>query len=358
MKTTVRRSVLVLLTISLCALGTTICRADCGKCHLKKPKLAVELPEKYNTPDGMAVGPDGNIYVSIPNFGNDKYPAKILKISKDDKITEFCDVPAHPDTKKACPLGIGFASDGNLYIADCQALGGAKDFKSRLLRVVIKDGKAVKVEPVVTGFIMANAVSGHGDCVYVTETELDGKPDPMPSGVYRFKLSELSGDKPIKLKPGGKDKHLIAKLYTKNKEWRVGANGLGFDSKGNMFVCNFGDAAVNKITFDKKGKVQSNEVFAQGQGMLCTDGLKVCPKTGDIFIADFLGNAVHRVCAKTGKVTTLAKNDDTDGKGGLLDKPSEVCLRGNKLYVANIDLPMAGNTHDKPHTISVIVLGK
>jgi len=113
---------------------------------------------------------------------------------------------------------------------------------------------------------------------------------------------------------------------------------------------------VNKITFNKKGKVKSNEVFVQGQGMLCTDGLKICPKTDDIFIADFLGNAVHRVSAKTGKVTTLAKNDDTDGAGGLLDKPSEVCLRGGKLYIANIDLPLAGNKHDKPHTISVFEL--
>ena len=31
----------------------------------------------------------------------------------------------------------------------------------------------------------------------------------------------------------------------------------------------------------------------------------------DIYIADFLGNAVHRVCAKTGKVTTIAKNENT-----------------------------------------------
>ena len=42
--------------------------------------------------------------------------------------------------------------------------------------------------------------------------------------------------------------------------------------------------------------------------------------------------------------------------GGLLDRPSEVCLRGNKVYVSNIDLPMKGNEYDRPHTISLIKL--
>ena len=57
-------------------------------------------------------------------------------------------------------------------------------------------------------------------------------------------------------------------------------------------------------------------------------------------------------------MTTIAKNDDTDGAGGKLDRPSEPCIRGNKCYVANIDLPFAGNTFDKPHTVSVIPIGE
>ena len=34
----------------------------------------------------------------------------------------------------------------------------------------------------------------------------------------------------------------------------------------------------------------------------------------------------------------------------------EVCLRGNKVYVANIDLPYDNNEYDAPHTISIIHL--
>ena len=89
--------------------------------------------------------------------------------------------------------------------------------------------------------------------------------------------------------------------------------------------------------------------------MKSTDGLKIDPETGDIYIADFVGNAVHRVSPTTGKVTTVWQNEDNSGGvGGLLDRPSEVCLRGNKIYVANIDLALTGNEYDAPHTISAI----
>jgi len=64
------------------------------------------------------------------------------------------------------------------------------------------------------------------------------------------------------------------------------------------------------------------------------------------------------VDVKTGKVTTLAKNDNTDGADGALDRPSEPCIRGNRCYVSNIDLPLAGNSYDEPHSISIVPLEK
>jgi len=91
--------------------------------------------------------------------------------------------------------------------------------------------------------------------------------------------------------------------------------------------------------------------------MKSTDGMKIDPATGNIYVADFVGNAVHKVCPITGKVTTVWQNkDNSGGIGGLLDRPSEVCIRGNKIYVANIDLALTGNEYDEPHTISVIKL--
>ncbi|NQT89420.1 SMP-30/gluconolactonase/LRE family protein [bacterium] len=331
---------------------------------IKQAQVGFEMPEQYNTPDGMALDQQGNIILSMPNFNDNTYPAKMMRITPDDKMEEIITLPVHPETKKVGPLGVDVAPNGDLYVADCQALAGDDNHKSRILRVVMKDGKAVRVEVVATGFVMSNAIVCHGDSVYMTESNLfsgaevkalGDKAGLMRSGVYRFKIAELDAKKPYTALPGGKDPHLVVTFETKNPDW-VGANGMGFAADGSMYVCNFGDAQLLKFAFDKAGKVAAKTVVAEGQGMLCADGMKVHPKTGDVYIADFLGNAVHVIDVKTGKLTILAKNWNNTGAKGKLDRPSEVCIRGDKCYVANIDLPLAGNKYDVPHSISVIDL--
>ena len=325
----------------------------CGT-SLKSPSIAVNLPEKYNTPDGMVLAPDGNIYLNCLNYNNNVYPAKLLKIDPDDRIREVFTYRPHPETGKAAPLGIDIGPDGNFYVADNQGFYST-DYKSRLLRVNMENGRAVGSEVLVTGFIMSNAVFCHGDSVYVTETSLDVDGTPMPSGVYRFEFSEFKG-KPIKLLPRRRDEHLITSFLTFSDR-RIGANGMAIDSDGTLYVCNFGEASLLKITLDDNGRVKSQKVISQGQGMVSTDGIKIHPKTGEIYVADFDGNAVHKICPETGKVTTIAKNaNNSGGIGGLLDRPSEVCIRGNRLYISNIDLTGDGNVYDEPHTISVIEL--
>ena len=326
--------------------------------ELKTPSIAVNLPAEHNTPDGMTLDEQNNIILSCPNFNDPSHPAWLMKITPDDKLEKYFQLPLHPETNRACPLGIDFGSDGNLYIADSQALGGAEDYKSRLVQLVIEDGKPVRAECVVDGFVFSNAVACYGDHVYVTETKLEPTPGegPMASGVYRFAISEFDPANPIVLEQGGEDPHLVVKLSTKNEDWKVGANGLGFAADGTMYVGNFGDAQLIAVVFDAGGNVASQKIVVEGDPIKSTDGLKVDQETGLVYIADFVGNAVHCVEPATGKVTVIARNGLTDGAGGLLDKCSEVCLRDNKVYVANIDLDLDGNTFDEPYTVSVIEL--
>jgi sugar lactone lactonase YvrE len=322
---------------------------------LLKPALLFKLEDKHSSPDGMCLGKDGNIYLSMNNKNTEfKDPCKIMRITADDKLEDFCDLPGHPDTKICSPLGLGFGSDGNLYVSDNQLfVKDAKMGTSRVLRVVIADGKAQKVEVVATGLNMANGLACFGDSVYVNDTTL-GSETPMPSGVYCFKISELKADAPVKV-TGLDDPHLVLKVMTQNKDHKVGANGLDFDAKGNMYVCNFGDAEVIKATLDKDGKVASSKVLAKGGGMECTDGCHV-DQEGNLWIADFLGNAIAKVNCETGAVTIVAKNAPGDGADGSLDAPSECIRRGNKVYVSNIDITYGPNTGDNVHTMSVITL--
>ncbi|WP_240163629.1 hypothetical protein [Spirosoma taeanense] len=43
------------------------------------PKLLYTLPDKYNTPDGMALAPDGTVYLSVPNLADNSYPGILVK---------------------------------------------------------------------------------------------------------------------------------------------------------------------------------------------------------------------------------------------------------------------------------------
>jgi len=335
------------------------CGAKCG-CDGQKlltPKLGFKLDDQYDSPDGMTIGADGCIYLSMNQAsGGFKHPAKLMRITPDDKLEEFLTLPPHPGTKVASPLGIVFASDGNLYVSDNQAFAGTNK-ASRLLQVVIKDGKPESTAVVATGLQMANGIAAAGDYVYLNETSIDADAKPMISGVYRFKLSELDPATPIAV-TGVDDPNFFLKVetdYGTNDLMKVGANGIGVDSKGNIYVCNFGEASVLKVTLKDDGSIDQVTELCKGQGMESTDGLQIDAED-NLWVADFMGNAIAKICSKSGKVTIVAKNEPGDGADGSLDAPSECIRRGDKVYVANIDLTYGPNTSDDIQTISVIEL--
>lgn len=352
--------------LKLCTLSLVIAAVVLGGCEggLKKPRVLVYLPDTCNTPDGATLDAKGNIIFSCPNFNNNilpegapKQPAVMMKLDKQDKLTEFCTPPVHPETKQFGPMGLDFGPDGHLYVADNQWFTD-KDYKSRLVRIKIADGKPVGYDVVVEGLRVANAVIWRKQHVYVSDTVL-AEAKPLRSGIFRFSLAELKADKPVQLKRDGKDPHLIAEMLT-HGEIGFGADGLTFDPDGNLYCGNFGDGTIQKITFDKDGKVKSNEVWCKSPKMKCCDGIFYDKRTNRIYVADMVQNAVQAVTLD-GKVTTIVRNGDTTGADGGLDQPCEVIVRGDELIVVNMDMPFDGivNTKfDKPYTLSVVKLPK
>jgi len=317
---------------------------------------AVTLPAEASTPDGMTVAKDGKIYLNTLNL---QVPAvaAVWTLDAENRLEKLIDLPPHPETEGVYPLGIAQGADGNFYVADNQTFGSNMDHKSRLLRVVMRNGEAVRVETVATGMIAANAVEAFGKRIYVTETCLIDGVEPHVSGVYRFELDELLADKPVQLAPDGADARLVARFTTEASDWRkdVGANGLAITPAGVLYVCNFGEASILKGKLKDDGFLKDPlEVLVKGHGMGSTDGMKYAADWDMLIVADFFSNAVHLVSAKTGRVKTIAKNANSTGAGGMLDKPSEPCVRGTTIYVSNIDLPYDGNEPDKPDTLSVI----
>ncbi|TKG97278.1 hypothetical protein EYV94_02285 [Puteibacter caeruleilacunae] len=341
------------IIVSSFVLGIAVLLMGCSG-GLKTPTLAFgkPLPDKYNSPDGMTLGKDNCIYLSMNNVNDFTHPAKVLCITEDDQLEEIVQLPAHPETGVASPLGLVFASDGNLYVSDNQSFASEKPGLSRIIKVTMNNGKATGCKVVALGFNMANGITTKGDRIYIAETNLNaGK--PHKSGVYSFTLAELNSESPIVVKGLG-DSHLITSFVTKNEDHPVGANGVAFNSKGELFVCNFGDAQVLKFIVDDNAKVQSQEIFAQGGGMMSVDGMQI-DKEDNLWIADFLGNAVVKI-SPTGEVMIVSKNGQTDGANGELDAPSECIRRGDRVYVSNIDLTYGDNKADKVHTMSLIEL--
>ena len=320
----------------------------------KEPKLFMELPVICPTPDGMAMDKEGNIILSCPNYADQSHPAVLMKIDNNDKLTLFYQVPVLEETGLACPMGMDFDEDGNLYIADNQGWVKANN-KGRILKVIIENGKPVGYEVVAYGMSHPNGVKVKDGFLYVTQSMLpDIKSDKIVSAVYRFKLS----DKNIKISNTLGDKNLFAKFKTQDPNCQYGLDGLVFDSKGNLFVGDFGDATLYKITFDDAGNVSSNTTFARDDCMKSIDGICIDDKD-NIYVADFSNNAIC-VVSPNGKVSVLAKSGDCDGSKGGLDQPGEPLVRGNKLIVVNFDMVTGpdklNSGHDKPYTLSVIEL--
>ena len=323
------------------------------------PKLLYTLPAKYNTPDGMALAPDGSIYLSIPNLADNTYPGVLVKFTP-DSVQFFASLPAHPDTKHACPMDLAFGPDGNLYYADNQ-YENDKNYKSRLMRVRIQNGKAAGVEPVVTGFGLSNAVVWKGNTIYVTDSQWDMPDNDKGSAVFHFTLDELNKGI-VSLKPKTIDSHILATFTTQVNETGVdnGADGLDYDSKGNFYTGSFGDGTLYKLTLKPDGKLASKEVVNVSEKIPCIDGLIVDRKTDRIYLCNSRMNAIMTV-DPDGKVGTLVQNGDADGKDGRIDQPAEVLLKGNRLYITDFDKPekkFVNTKTDDVHTMSYVDLLK
>lgn len=355
------------VALAVAAVAVTAGAAGHAAPPLATPRLLAELPAECNTPDGMCLLADGSIVVSIPNFNDPAAPPLLARITSDNKAEVFHRFPTpYPGLKKGVdrigPMGIARdPASGDLYLADNQ-FSPDNPRQSRLWRLTLRDGKIAGMFLVASGLNIANGVAVHGGHVYLTESTLDQVFNPtMKSAVLCF---ELGAENVQMATPLASDPHVLATFESKNKVWPFGADGITFDSKGNLYVGVFSDGDLYKITFDAAGKVQSNKLFVRAPGRLIScDGMSCDLKTNNIYLADCAANAVH-VIHPDGVLETLAKNDDVPDvaakRRGLLDEPCEVLFRGNQVIVSNMDWPLDGFVNQKPYrmpaTISVIEL--
>ena len=323
---------------------------------MQEPKLFAILPEYVCTPDGMAIDEEGNLILACPNYADLSKPGCILKINEKKEIRKWVDVPVLEETGHAFPMGIGFGPDWDLYVVDNQGWSGAPElvFRGRILRLRIRDNRVVKTTVVARGMEHPNGLRIHGNHVYVTHSMLSKVKDPsglLVSCVYRFRL-DAEG---IEITNTLEDENILTTFLTHNKDIQYGVDGIEFDKAGNLYVGNFGDGAIHKITFNDDGSVRENKVWAKDPAQLkSTDGM-IIDGEGNLFVADFCANAVAKV-ALNGKVTRIAQSPDTDGLHGELDQPGEPIIWKGKLILSCFDLvtdaQQVNTQHEMPATMS------
>jgi len=344
--------------VAACLLSSIV--AGLTGCTAGRPaQLLVELPEFCNTPDGMSLQPDNSIILSVPNFNDERHPPLLMRITPDNRAEVFYRFPTpYPGLPKGvdriAPMGIARAPSGDLYLADMQYMKD-KNQKSRLWKLVVRDGRVEKMVLVASGFNVANGLAIRDGFVYITESVLEEDSHPLTSAVLRFRLDEEG----VVLKtPLKDDPHIIATFRSHKDQWRFGADGIAFDSRGNLYVGLFGEGEIWKITMDADGRVKSNTLFARAPGrMINCDGMSCDLRTDRLYVADSAANAIQ-VIHPDGTVTTLSQNGDVaDKRSGLLDQPCEALVRGDTVVVSNMDWPFPGFRNRRwqmPATLSVI----
>lgn len=330
--------------------------------HLQKSHLFVVLdPSVVATPDGMAIAPNGDLIVACPNFGNQDLPGRIIRINTSGQVRQWFDVPVNKNSGVARPMGIDFDDKGNLYIVDNQGWTGnavSKD-QGRILKIEFdKAGNPSKTTEVAVGMEHPNGIKYKDGYLYVTQSSLERVKDSsgkLVSCVYRFPADA----KNIKINNNLDDKYILETFITDNPEIQYGVDGLVFDKAGNLYVGNFGDGSITKITFYADGKVKDSYIWAQDQNQLMTtDGMCIDP-AGNIYVADFSPNAIAKVDA-AGNITRIAQSPDSNGSKGELDQPGEPIVWNGKLIVTCFDMVTddgkVNSSHDEPHTIVMLDL--
>ena len=328
---------------------------------MRSSSLFSILPEYICTPDGMEIDPHGNLVLSCPNFADDSMSGCVVKLDRTGKVTKWFDVPVHEETGVARNMGIAFDGEYNVYLCDNQGWSERPEllYKGRVLRLKVDDdGNILETRVVAYGMEHPNGIRIRNGYMYVTQSYLhpihheSGK---LVSGVYRVALDEEN----VRVTNTLEDKNLFATFVTQNPDCQYGADGIAFDRDGNLYVGNFGDASINRITFREDGSLLDNQVIAQDFSQLeSTDGM-VFDEKGNLYIADFNANAIA-VMTPDGTLRRVAQSPDSDGLHGELNQPGEPIVWDGRVIASCFDLvtgPGKVNTgHSMPATLAQLEL--
>jgi sugar lactone lactonase YvrE len=245
----------------------------------------VELVESYNAaagelPEGVAVGPKGDIYVSIAPTG---------ELRRVDHRTRQGQTLAHLPVGGGFLLGMSFDGD-DLYVVNASF-----DPATNGVWSVSPTGAIARVVAFGAGeFPNDIAIDADGN-MYITES--------IAGAVWR--VAAGSSSRQLFLL----DPLLYGDLSQSPVPFPIGANGISYDDEaGVVLVANSQVPAIIEIE-DNGGVAGGVSVLAAGEHLRGADGITLDAK-GDVIVVSNFHSRVMRLDRSTGAATSLADSSD------------------------------------------------
>lgn len=280
------------------------------------------LQAQFHDPEGLAIGPDGTLYVAEP------YAYRIRKISPDGRVSTLAggSLGRADGTGSAAqffgPKDLVIGEGGNLYVVDFDTIRQVSpDGRVTTLSFKTGDGPWEPVE------LLGIARGTDGSFYVSTTTGID----KIQGGVVtRWVGADAKGYR---------DGSGTAAYFNLPRK-------LAVDSQNNLYVADFGNLRIRKVTPNRQvSTVAGNGIlgFTDGSStqsrMNFPTGITV-DANGNVLVADTYNHAV-RMVSPDGRVTTVAGNNYAGFKEGpaasvQFDHPTDVAVASDgRIYVAD-----------------------
>ncbi|MSQ95759.1 MAG: SMP-30/gluconolactonase/LRE family protein [Gemmataceae bacterium] len=135
---------------------------------------------------------------------------------------------------------------------------------------------------------------------------------------------------PLGIPAGDKEKLFVAKPLTEEKSFTPGIEGPNCDAEGNIYVVNFEkEQTIGKVTPDGKA-----EIFITLPGKSTGNGI-VFDKKGFMYVADYMEHKIWKVSIKTKEMTVFAFDPKMNQPNDLAIAPDGTLFASDPNWVKN-----------------------